>query len=99
MKANMTQGVVFTTLYFLYNLRMGPISWSGTLHLAGKVCKEKTLHLFGLTRKLQRKWSVANMTQGVVFTTLNFLYNLRMGQISWSVSLHYARKASKGQTL
>jgi hypothetical protein len=39
---NTAPGVAFTALYFLCNLRMGPIS-SVTLHGAGKDCNGKTL--------------------------------------------------------
>jgi hypothetical protein len=36
---------------------------------------------------------------GAVFTMLHFLYNLRKGTISWTVSLHWAENDCKGQTL
>jgi len=36
-------GYEFTTLHFLYNIRMGPITWKLTLYLAGEVCQRKTL--------------------------------------------------------
>jgi hypothetical protein len=39
-----TQGTVFTTLHFLSNLQMGPISYCATLHKSGKACQgQKTL--------------------------------------------------------
>ncbi len=41
-----TPGAVFTTLHFLCNLRMGPISWSVTWHWVGKAYKGQTLSLF-----------------------------------------------------
>jgi hypothetical protein len=36
---------------------------------------------------------------GTIFTTLHFLHNLQMFQISWSVSLLEAGMACQGQTL
>jgi hypothetical protein len=38
---------ILTALYFLCNLRMGPISWFVTLHLDQKPCQEKHFSLLG----------------------------------------------------
>jgi len=38
---------VFITLHFLRNLQIGAISWSVTLHKAGKAFKVQTLKLIG----------------------------------------------------
>ncbi len=48
-------GTVFTTLHFLPNLQMGPISQIVTLHRAGKACKGKTLLFIGSVSELRRK--------------------------------------------
>jgi len=40
---NMAPETVFTTLHFLHNSRMGSLSYSVTLHKAGKPCQGQTL--------------------------------------------------------
>jgi hypothetical protein len=40
-----------------------------------------------------------NTLSGTTFTTLHFLHNLRMGQLSYSVSLHKVEKACREQTV
>ncbi len=79
---------VFTTLHFLRNLQLGPISWSVTLHYVG----DKPSSLLGLFVGYEVNASVVNTTSRTVFTTLHFLCNLQLGPISWSVTLnHYVR--------
>jgi hypothetical protein len=46
---------IFTTLHFLHNLQMSPISASITQQEVGKACQEQTLKLIGPIRNLQRK--------------------------------------------
>jgi hypothetical protein len=75
---------VFTTLHFIYNLQMGPTSWSDC---SWQAFLDK--HYVTLTEpicKLQGKLSVVNMVTMTVFTTLHFLHNLQMDPISWNVS-------------
>jgi len=48
---NKSPGTVFTTLHFLHNLSMGPLSQSVTLQWAKKACQEQTLYLIGFIRK------------------------------------------------
>ena len=48
-------GTVFTTLHFLCNLRIGPISQSATLQQAANFCQGQTLQLIGAFRKLRKK--------------------------------------------
>jgi len=43
MVVNTDAGSIFPTLHFLHNLEMIPISWSATLHRAGKDYQEQTL--------------------------------------------------------
>jgi hypothetical protein len=45
----------------------------------------KTL-AYGPIYKIQRKWSVVNMTPEAIFTTHNFFHNLQMGPISMTVT-------------
>ncbi len=46
-------GAIFTTLHFLFNLRIGQVSQSVTSHMTGKACQGQTLSLN--VRKLRRK--------------------------------------------
>ncbi len=64
---------VFTTLYFLFNLGMDPMSV--LLQYPGKARQGETLKLMGPIFKIQEKRCV-NTAPGAVLTTLNFLCNL-----------------------
>jgi hypothetical protein len=44
---NETVGDIFTTLHFLHNLQMDPISKNVTLHQAGKACQGQAFKPFG----------------------------------------------------
>jgi hypothetical protein len=55
-------GSVFTTLHFLRKLWMYPISCRVTLRKAGESYRGQTLQLTEPILKLQRKWSVVNIT-------------------------------------
>jgi hypothetical protein len=46
--------------YYLWNLQMGPISYSVTLNKSEKICQGQALKLIGPIHKLQRKSSVVN---------------------------------------
>ncbi len=48
-------GAIFTTVYFIRNLQIGPIGQSVTLQKAGNVCQRQTLQLIGLNCKLRKK--------------------------------------------
>ncbi len=81
---NTTPGIVVTTLHFLHNLQLGPISFS--------VCPcqaflAQSYVVFQLTWPIHESQinDVMNTTPGIVFTTLHFLHNLQMGPISFSV--------------
>jgi hypothetical protein len=87
-----------TTLHFLRNLPIGPISWSVILHLAGKACYRQTNQLTSPICNLLTKLSFVNTAPGTICTTLHFLRNLPIGPISWSVILHLAGKACYRQT-
>ncbi len=50
-----SRGTIFTTLHFLHNLQMRPISASITQLEVGKACQGQTLQLIGPIRNLQRK--------------------------------------------
>ncbi len=84
---NTTPGTVFTTLHFLHNLQMGPMSWRRLC----RVDRGQTLYFIGPSHKLQIKWRVVNTTPVTVFTTLYFLHNLRMGPVMFT--LHKAEKS------
>jgi hypothetical protein len=73
-----TPGTVFTTLYFLPNLWMVPMS---QIILVWKGFQGRNTLVYWVLLKLQRKWSVVNTTPGTVFTTL-FLCNLHIGPMS-----------------
>jgi hypothetical protein len=88
--------MVFTTLQWLCNLQIGPISWSICHWQVFPVMCFITLQLIRLVHKLQRKWRVVTVKLGLikklffqpnhmVFVTLQWLCNLQMGPISWSV--------------
>ncbi len=47
-------GAVFTTLYFLRNLQISPISQCVTLHNARKACQGQTLKLIEPIHKLNK---------------------------------------------
>ncbi len=81
----MTPEVAFTTLHFLHNLQMGPVSQSVCSWQAFPAKCKTTFQLNGPICNLQRKLCVDNMTPEVVFTTLHFLHNLQMGLVSQSV--------------
>ncbi len=78
----MVSGAVFTTLYFLLNLQMGPISLIVCPWLPFTAQCNVALELIRHICKLQRKYSFVNMAHGTVFTTLHFLFNLQMGTMS-----------------
>jgi len=69
---NTAPGTIFTTLHFLRNLPIGPISWSVILLLAGKACYQQTTQLTLPICNLLRKLSVVNNASGTIFTTLFF---------------------------
>ncbi len=52
---NEARRTVFTTVNFLINLQMGPISQSDTLKRAKKAMQRQTLQLIMNVHKLQRK--------------------------------------------
>ncbi len=81
---NTIPGVIFTTLYFLPNLWVGPISKSVCPWHVFPAWSNATLQHIVPICKLQRKKFV-NTIPGVVFTTLYFLHNLRMVPMSKSV--------------
>ncbi len=83
---NMAPGVVFTTLLFLQNIQMYPISQRVTAHKAIKACQGQTLQLGGPIHKLQRKLSVVNMGPEVVFTRIHISQSSQMDPISQSVA-------------
>jgi hypothetical protein len=88
---NMMAETVYTTLHFLHNLKICPISLCVTLHSSGKACQGQTLKHIAPISKLWRKWIVANMTPWTVFITLHFLSNLQMGPLSWIVCLRLVK--------
>ncbi len=47
--------------HFLCSLQMRAISWSVTLHQAGKACQEETLNLIGPICNLWKKWNAFKM--------------------------------------
>ncbi len=54
----------FTTLHFIHNIQIDPISWSVTLRYAGNACQGQTPKLIGLIHKSQINWSLLNMVRG-----------------------------------
>jgi hypothetical protein len=75
-----TPEALFTTLHFLRNLQMGPISKSVGKR-AGKACQGQTVAYLVLLM-LQRKISAVRKTPGAVFTTHHFLRKLQIVTIS-----------------
>jgi hypothetical protein len=43
----MVCGVTFTTLHFIHNLQLGPMSLIVTLHYVAKACQGQTLQFLG----------------------------------------------------
>ncbi len=87
---NMVPVTVFTTINFLCNLQMGPMSlsichwWAFTA-----LCNLMRQHIVP-KHKLQRNWSIVNMIPLTVFTTIHFLCNLHMGLKSLSICRWWA---------
>jgi hypothetical protein len=59
--------VSHTTLHFLFNFQMGPISCSVTLHNYGKFCQRQRQIVYLSIPKLQRKRSVENVPQQSIY--------------------------------
>jgi hypothetical protein len=67
--SNMTPGVKATTLHFLCDLQMGPVSSSVRLHLPGKACHGQPLQLI-LSYKENKVlwiWSLVSKSQHFIF--------------------------------
>jgi hypothetical protein len=75
----------FTTLEFLHNLRISPISLSVTLHLIEISANNKYSNLLGLF-VCYKQMKCCKYTP--TFTTLEFLHNLRISPLRQSVTLH-----------
>jgi hypothetical protein len=74
---NTAPAVIFTTLHFLRNLGIGPISKLVTSHSAGKAARKKHYSLLG--RFVNSK---DNTAPGVIFTTLHFICNARLERLA-----------------
>ncbi len=79
---------LFTTLLFLRNVPMGPISQSVTLHQAIKACQEETHQLIGPNREQVMKkmkccecdpWGRADVIQPFSFQLCNLLRKMFYG--------------------
>jgi hypothetical protein len=84
---NMIPRAIFTTLHFLHNLCMGPISSCVRLE---RLSRDKPFRLLGPILKLPLKWSALNMIPGTVFITLNFFVTYELAKINWFVCFLHA---------
>ncbi len=65
-------GAVFTTLYFLHNLIMRPISYSVTLHYAGKASRDKHASFLGQFVSYEENEVLLIQLQGPYLQHFNF---------------------------
>ncbi len=94
----MTPGALFTALHFLHNLKMCPLSWSVTLHSAGKAYQGQRPTYWARLTVINKMKQCDYDTRDHVHNTSFSLY-LKMGPLSCTVTLYYAGKACQGQTL
>ncbi len=96
---SMTLGALLSTLQTLCNLCMGSLSQIDTLQYFEKVFQRQKLQLFQSNCELQGKTSIVSTKTGAIFTTLHTLLNMRMGPLSYSVTLQQVGKAFQRQKL
>ncbi len=70
-------GTIFTTLHFLRNLRICPISLSIKLQETENAFKEETLELIGPIRKLRKKMKCCENAPWALYHKTYYVRNLR----------------------
>ncbi len=83
--ANTVPGAKIKLSHILHNLRIGAISYSVCPWEAFPAQCNATPQPIGCVCKLWREWSVVNTVPRAVFNKPQFLHNLRIDSISYSV--------------
>ncbi len=86
-----------TTLHFLHNLQIGPLSYSDRLWIWSKGLSVANNPAYCAYSRVTKKMKYCEYSPW--FQTLHFLHSLWMGSISYSVRLCKDRKACQNQTL
>ncbi len=95
---NTAPGAIFTTLHFLCNLWMGPISWGVTLHRVRMLTRDNHSCLLDPFVSYEEKEVI--WMQLLAPYSIHFIFFVIYKWVQWaSFKLHYGEKACLGQTL